>query len=123
MVGYLKVDGGKFCVEYADRNVQVFWRPGAPEAVAKATRWIADALPRLEKVPEMMLGVLMGCKAEFLAAPIRKERTVEWRGTLLDGGSIKLVYFKQVPLYNDDYRDAVDTLKRWANSYLSCGDA
>jgi hypothetical protein len=58
MVGYLKVDGGKFCVEYADRNVQAFWHPGAPEAAAKATRWIADALPRLEQVPETMLSRL-----------------------------------------------------------------
>jgi hypothetical protein len=118
MVGYLKVDGGQFCVEYADRNVQVFWRPGAPEAAAKATRWIADALPRLEQVPETMLRALISCKAEFLTAPIREEKTVEWRGTLPDGGSIKLVYFKQKPLDNDEYRDAVETLKTWANSYF-----
>jgi hypothetical protein len=109
MVGYLKIDGERFCVEYADRHIQVFWCPGAAEAAAKAKRWIEESALGIEKVPETMLRVLIGCEVEFVSAPIRKERAAERHGKLSDGGSIKLVYFKLEPLNDDDYRDAVES--------------
>lgn len=120
MVGHLKLDSdGRFCVEYADRNVQVFWRAGAPEALARAQKWIKDALPRQEKVPESMLSSLIGARVAFTTQPRFEEKTVEWSGTLSDGGSIKLVYFKRVPLSDAQRRDAVEVLSGWANSYLN----
>jgi hypothetical protein len=119
VVGYLKIDGGRFCVEYADRHVQVFWSSGAPEAAVKAKRWLEEALPRHEMVPENMLRSLIGSDAKFLDAPIRKEKTVERHGRLPDGGTIKLVYFKRDALTENDYRDAVETLTTWISSYFS----
>jgi hypothetical protein len=119
LVGYLKPDGERFRVEYVERQVQVFWTPCAAEPVAKARRWIEEALPRFEKVPETMLRSLIGSAAQFGSAPIRKEKSVERHGELADGGSIKLVYFKNQPLSDDDYRDGVETLATWITSYLS----
>ncbi len=118
MVGCLKIDGNRFCVEYADRHVQVFWSPGAPEAAAKAKRWFVEALPRKEKVPEAMLRSLIGCDATFESGSIRKDKAVERPGKLSDGGSIKLVYFKQETLDDDDYREAIEKLAMWVISYF-----
>jgi hypothetical protein len=56
MVGRLKIDGGRYWIECVDRNVQVVWASGAPEPAAKAHRWIEEAHPRLEQVPETILG-------------------------------------------------------------------
>ncbi|MCC8939089.1 hypothetical protein H8A99_22080 [Bradyrhizobium sp. Arg68] len=119
MVGYLKRDDSRYCVEYADRRVQVYWWPAAPEAIARAERWLGQALPRQEKVPETMLRTLIGYGAEFASVPIRGEREVEWHGKLSDGGAIKLVCFKQAPLNDDEYDDAINTLKTWVSSYFS----
>src|SRR6266481_4001889 len=87
----------------------------APEAAARAQRWVTDALPREEKVPETMLRTLIGARAEFGTQPRHEEKSVEWGGTLSDGGSIKLVYFKRTPLSDGERRDAVETLSQWAS--------
>lgn len=118
MVGLLKIVRDRFCVEYADRRVQVLWRPDAPEAIAKAERWFAEALPRQQKIPETMLPLLIGCNAKFASGTIRKDREVEQPGALSDGGTIKLVYFQRDPLSDDDYREAVETLATWLSSYF-----
>lgn len=119
MVGCLKPDGRGFCVEYTGRQIQVFWTPGTPEPAAKAWRWIEEALPRFEKLPETMLRDLIGSEAQFESAPVREEKSVEWRGKLADGGSIKLVYLRKEPLSDVDYREGVETLATWISSYFS----
>ncbi|MCP1761161.1 hypothetical protein [Bradyrhizobium japonicum] len=118
MVGLLKIDGGRFWVEYEERNVQVVWTPGAPEPVAKARRWFDESYPRLEQVPETMLRSLIGSDADFSPTSVRKEKSVERHGKLSDGGSIKLVYFKEKPLSDSDYHEGVEALSTWISSYF-----
>src|SRR5947209_3081107 len=112
MVGRLEVDGGRYWVEYADRNVQVVWTPGSPEPAAKARRWIEEAHPRLEQVPETMLRSLIGSEADFNPTFVRKEKSVERHGKLSDGGSIKLVYFKEDRLSDSDYNEGSRRFRR-----------
>lgn len=119
MVGILKTDGRRYWVEYNDRHVQVGWSLVTPESAAKARRWIDEALPGLEKVPETMLRSVIGSHADFTSASLRKEKSVERHGALADGGSIKIVYFKNEPLSDGDYRDGVETLATWIRSYFS----
>jgi hypothetical protein len=118
MVGLLKVEGTRFCVEFVEQHVQVFWHPAAPEAAAKARRWFEFAAPRLAQVPEHMLRSLVGSHAEFGRPAIRNEKTVELGGSLSDGGWIKLVYFKDRLLTDDEYNEGVETLETWARSYF-----
>src|SRR4051812_29245300 len=105
MVGLLKVEGVRFCVEYGERHVQVFWDPAAPEAAAKARRSFEEALPRQAQVPEHVLRSFVGSQAEFRRPVVRNEKTVELRGSLSDSGSIKLVYFKDRPLTDNEYSE------------------
>ena len=118
MVGLLKVEGTRYCVEYLERHVQVFWDPAEPGATAKARRWFEEALPRPAQVPEHMLRSLVGSNAEFERPVVRNEKTVERRGSLSDGGSIKLVYFRDRTLTEDEYNEGVETLEVWARSYF-----
>ena len=118
MVGLLKAANGGFCVEYEDRNVQVFWSPGAQEAWARAQKWITEALPGLEKIPESMLRDLIGARADFNPHPRHEEKTVEWQGKLSDGGSVRFVYFKLERLGDGDRRDAAEKFAVWQRSWL-----
>ena len=118
MVGRIKVNSDRYWVEYVDRNVQVVWAPGAPEPAAKARRWIEEAYPRLEQVPETMLRFLIGSDADFNPTSVRKEKSVERHGRLSDGGSIKLVYFKEEPLGDSEYHEGVEVLATWISSYF-----
>jgi hypothetical protein len=49
---------------------------------------------------------------------VRNEKTVERVGRLFDGGSIKLVYFSDRALTEDEYNEGVETLEVWARSYF-----
>jgi hypothetical protein len=121
MTGILKSTSDKFIVEYVDRGIYVQWRPGETANVEKPARWIKEAFPRQEQVPENMLRSLFGSKARFSDTPRFEERKVVLRGNLDDGGTIEIVYFKGIPaqvLSESDRADAAEKLQQWAHSYL-----
>jgi hypothetical protein len=121
MVGGLKSENDKFTVEYVDRGICVQWRPGDTANAEKPTRWIKEAFPQQEQVPESMLRSLIGSVARFSDVPRFEERKAELRGKLDDGGTIAIVYFKGIPaqvLSESDRADAAEKLQQWAHSYL-----
>jgi hypothetical protein len=121
MAGVLKSTNDKFIVEYADRGICVQWLPGETINAEKPMRWIKEALPRQEQVPESMLRSLIGSEARFSDTPRFEERKVELQGKLDDGGTIAIVYFKGIPaqvLSESDRADAAVKLQQWAHSYL-----
>lgn len=61
---------------------------------------------------------MIGNDADFSPASVRKEKSVERRGKLNEGGSIKLVYFKKEPLSDSDYREGVEALSTWIKLLL-----
>ncbi|MGN6311336.1 MAG: hypothetical protein ACTHNN_17495 [Xanthobacteraceae bacterium] len=75
------------------------------------------ARPKL-LVPETMLLSLIGCQATFASGSIHKDRAIEQAEKLSNGGLIKLVYFKQETLNDDDFRGAVETLATWVSTYF-----